>query len=274
MVSILMKSVMESIQPYHLLLMLLPQVRIVIIHRLNLLSLLTYRIDADGLRDVLIDRGWVIIAGHNHQSPDNYLLLGNDDVDEIDEQLQSQITRIRFAGKYGEIQNATHLDLSAFKFSQLQVLQTGYCAFPKCKDVVLQGRKHSRRTDVTLFTDPPHYPLDLLSLQSIVIGEGGFPDCKTVLFESMRFVSLMLYHSLKTNANILLDLPSLQSIILGSKAFIGDRRGGLFLFRNRNHRHTNSLIMKSSLFDHFDRSQFRSSFPYTIYICISLFYSY
>ena len=92
-------------------------------------------VDADGLRDYIIDHGWITSFPDFHQSPDDYVLLNTENINDINTSLQSQITQLRIAGRYGCNQSLPSLDFSSFHFSQLESIFIGCYAFLQTREI-------------------------------------------------------------------------------------------------------------------------------------------
>ena len=98
-------------------------------------------IDADGLRDYIIDYGHITSFNNPHQSPNDYVILGSENINDIYDDLQSQIIRLRFAGRYGTIQSYSLLDLSSYHFNNVQFIQIGCQAFFKCYSIQFKSNR-------------------------------------------------------------------------------------------------------------------------------------
>ena len=88
-------------------------------------------IDADGLRDFILDYGAVLEFNEPHQLSDNYRLLGDDDINDIDDEIQHSITKLALPLLFGVISKLNSLDFSDYKFDQLEILVLG----PHCMEL-------------------------------------------------------------------------------------------------------------------------------------------
>ena len=94
-----------------------------------------YHIDADGLRDYILNHGFVTAYHNPHRSLDNYYLLADDDMNDIDIETQSQIKYLHFVARYDSINNHSAIDFSDYHFTQLQTLFIGRFGFFECRNI-------------------------------------------------------------------------------------------------------------------------------------------
>ena len=92
-------------------------------------------LDADGLRDYIIDHGWITSFNNPHQSSDDYIILNTEKMNDIDVDRQSQITQLRFSGRYDYVPYIPSLDFSNYHFDQLQSIQFGCFAFLYTREI-------------------------------------------------------------------------------------------------------------------------------------------
>ena len=86
-------------------------------------------LDADGLRNYIIDYGWITFYNDSNLSHDDYIILNNENMNGIDVDMQSQITQLHFPARYGYIPSIPSFDLSHYHFDQLQSIRFGCYAF-------------------------------------------------------------------------------------------------------------------------------------------------
>ena len=158
------------------------------------------QIDANGLRDYILDHGWVSeFSTENYSSPNDYCLLCNDDLNEIDEEMQNQIVQLRFAGKYDKQAKLQILHFSSYHFDNLEYLHIGNYGLQECREIVFSGKN---------CLDPFFLPffslintvmiLDLPKLRRILIGEKGFQLFHHVIFKG-KYSSLKCWKNNRTH---------------------------------------------------------------------------
>ena len=96
-------------------------------------------LDADGLRDYIIDHGGITSLNDSNQSPDEYIILNGKNIRDMDTKLQSQITQLHFAGNYDPAPIITSLDFSSHEFNQLQFIRIGRDALFYCHFIQFRG---------------------------------------------------------------------------------------------------------------------------------------
>ena len=149
------------------------------------------QIDAKGLQNYILDYGWVTeFSSDNSQSANDYYVLCNDNLNEIDEETQKQIAQLRFSGNYDEQAQLQVLDFSSYHFDNLEYLHIGSYGLQECQEVVFSGKLVYILPSFLLFTYS-HYTnhinalmfLDLPKLCRILIGERGLRFCHHVIFK-------------------------------------------------------------------------------------------
>ena len=98
-------------------------------------------VDADGLRNFICNHGWVSVLNGANQSPDNYFVLANDNVNEMDAQLRSKIIHLQFVGNYGNNQSTSFFDFSIYQFAQVQSIYIGCRAFLNYKKIYFKSNQ-------------------------------------------------------------------------------------------------------------------------------------
>ena len=91
-------------------------------------------LDANGLRDFILDYGMVVEFNEPHHLNDNYHLL-SDEIDNIDETTQPSITKLQMHRLFGYIHKIYHLDFSDYGFTQLEILALGYACLQSVKSL-------------------------------------------------------------------------------------------------------------------------------------------
>ena len=92
-------------------------------------------LDADGLRNYIIDYGWITSFNDSNLSPDEYIILNNENMNGIDVDMQSQITQLHFPARYDGIPSISSFDLSHYHFDQLQSIRFGSYAFFRTHEI-------------------------------------------------------------------------------------------------------------------------------------------
>ena len=96
--------------------------------------------DADGLRDYILDHGWITMLTDPHKSLDNYHLLPNESMESVDRDICKQITHLHFAGRYGFFLDLIEIDFSSLQLQQVQHIHIMSNAYPDCHDVRFTGK--------------------------------------------------------------------------------------------------------------------------------------
>ena len=132
-----------------------------------------YHVDADGLRDFILNHGWVITYHNPHQSLDDYYALADDDIKDIAVERQSQIHHMHFVARYDDIKNPHTFDFSSFHFSQLQSIFIGRIGFFECRNIHFTSKNWLYYCIIDI---------DLPSLTEIVVDESGFNHVHEIAF--------------------------------------------------------------------------------------------
>ena len=98
-------------------------------------SMTLLHVDADGLRDYILNHGWVTTYHNHHQSLDHYYALAGDDISDIAIEKQSQIKHLHFVARYDNIKNRHTFDFSSFHFNQLQSIFIGRFGLFECRNI-------------------------------------------------------------------------------------------------------------------------------------------
>lgn len=99
------------------------------------------QIDAEGLQNYILDHGWVTeFSSDNSHSANDYYVLCNDNLNEIDEEMQKQIAQLRFSGNYDKQAQLQVLDFSSYHFDNLEYLHIGSYGLQECQEVVFSGK--------------------------------------------------------------------------------------------------------------------------------------
>jgi len=77
------------------------------------------QIDANGLRDYILNYGYVSMLSDNHHSINDYYVAWNERLGDIGEDIQQQITQLHLVGRYGNLEVITSLNFSFYQFNQL-----------------------------------------------------------------------------------------------------------------------------------------------------------
>lgn len=147
------------------------------------------QIDADGLRDYIFDHGWVSeFSTENHHSPNDYYLLCNENLNEIDEEMKNQIVQLKISGSYDKEPNFQILVFSLSHFVNLEYVHIGNNGLQKCRKVEFSGKNCLHPsfllfTYVILIVINTVMFLGLPKLCRILIGEFGFQLCHHVIFK-------------------------------------------------------------------------------------------
>ena len=129
-------------------------------------------IDADGLRDYILNYGFVTKYNNSHQSLDNYYLLADDDMNDIDIETQSQIRHMRLGTGYDSIKHHSEFDFSDYHFIQLQTLIIGRFGLLECQKIYFTSTKWLYCIKC----------IDLPSLEEIIIEELVLQQVSEVAF--------------------------------------------------------------------------------------------
>ena len=78
-----------------------------------------------------------IIPNNPHSSSDFYITM-NEKLEDINEDVQNQITQLHLVGRYGNLEAITSLNFSFCQFNQLEHLSIGSLALFDCKEVVFR----------------------------------------------------------------------------------------------------------------------------------------
>ena len=92
-------------------------------------------VDADRLRDYILNHGFVTTYHNPHQSLEHYYALVDDDISDIAIEKQSQIKHLHFVARYDSINNQHTFDFSSFHFNQSQSIFIGRLGFIECRNI-------------------------------------------------------------------------------------------------------------------------------------------
>ena len=87
-------------------------------HQVSKVSLLLLLADAIGFQNYIMDHGCITLFENNHQSPDEYIILNNENLNDIDNKMQSQITQLKFAGRFCMNESIPSIDFSSYHFNK------------------------------------------------------------------------------------------------------------------------------------------------------------
>ena len=87
-----------------------------------------------------MENGFVTDYPCEHHSVNDFTVLANERLSDLDPSMQSQITNLRLAGHCGIIQGIYELHFADHNLIQLQHLLIGGFAFGYCRDVVFTSR--------------------------------------------------------------------------------------------------------------------------------------
>ena len=108
-------------------------------HQVSKVSLLLLLADAIGFQNYIMDHGCITLFENNHQSPDEYIILNNENLNDIDNKMQSQITQLKFAGRFCMNESIPSIDFSSYHFNQVEIIRTGCLAFKECLKVIFKS---------------------------------------------------------------------------------------------------------------------------------------
>ena len=104
-------------------------------------------LDANGLRDFILDHGIVKEFNEPHQLHEDYHLLLDDDIDAIDDEVQHSITKLYLPKFYGAIYDLKYLDFSDYEFDQLEILVLGFLCMETIRSLCFTGINITIRFD-------------------------------------------------------------------------------------------------------------------------------
>ena len=96
-------------------------------------------LDADGLRDFILDHGIVKEFNEPHQLHEDYHLLLDDAIDDIDDEVKHSITKLYLPKFYGAIHDLKYLNFSDYEFDQLEILVLGINCMETIRSLCFTG---------------------------------------------------------------------------------------------------------------------------------------